>query len=276
MSLKHVHEILNQALENKKAVMTFECVNFEQMAWSIEAAENCGQPVILMLYFDMDFYTAGKHFMAMGKALAEAASVPVGLTYVYANTEELVQKAIDDGFPSICYDPQGATLEEKIQETRKIVALAHAAGVDVSANPGVYEDAAADAVCFAKETGIDAMVAPIVYPDEGNNYNFAPNQHWSEDNVDHIDFAKLKAIFDGCGLPLILHQSYNVSDADLCESRNYGITKVDCGSPFDTACWRAVQKGLEQDCGNSMFALLLEAKPHLMTYLETKIRTAAQ
>lgn len=55
MALSKVSEIMQEAYSEHKAVMCFECVNYEQIAWSIETAEEEKRPVILMLYYDMTF-----------------------------------------------------------------------------------------------------------------------------------------------------------------------------------------------------------------------------
>ena len=70
MALSKVSEIMQEAYSEHKAVMCFECVNYEQIAWSIETAEEEKRPVILMLYYDMTFYTEAREFMQMSIPLA--------------------------------------------------------------------------------------------------------------------------------------------------------------------------------------------------------------
>lgn len=270
MAVKKVNEIMLEAYKEKRAVMCFECVNYEQIAWSIQAAEEECRPVILMLYYDMTFYTSAEIFVKMVEMLAETARIPVGLTYVYANTCELVEMAMEAGFPSICYNPQGKTLEEKIRETQEIVARARPRGVDVVANPGEYgEITAEEAVRFARETGIDGMIAPVVYGDKGNNLHFTESRHWYETNVDYIDFEMLEHIHKGAKIPLVIHRSYNLSPKLLQESLKYGVAKIDNGCPFDTQFYRAAEIAVKTtDCGDSYFALLMNMQEQVKSYLK--------
>lgn len=270
MAVRKVNEIMQEACKEKRAVMCFECVNYEQMAWSIEAAEEEDSPVILMLYYDMTFYTSAEAFLGMAKTLAKAARVSVGITYVYADTCELVEMAMETGFPSVCYNPRGKSLESKIVETREIVDKAHQKGVDVVANPGEYgEITAEEAVRFARETGIDGMIAPVVYGDKGNNLHFTELRHWYETNVDYIDFEILKKIHEGIELPLVIHRSYNLSPKLLQESLEYGVAKIDNGCPFDTQFYRAAEIAIKTtDCGDSYFALLMNMKEQVKSYLK--------
>lgn len=278
MALEKVSTIMQRAYEDKKAVMCFECVNYEQIAWSIRAAEEENCPVLLMLYFDMDYYTPAPMFIQMAKPLVDAAKIPVGMTYVYGETEEMVKQAIAAGFLSVCYNPKSEALEERIAETKRIVEIAHEKGVDVVANPGEYDAITAEeAVRFAKQTGIDGMVAPGVYGSKDNNLNFTELRHWFETNVDYIDFEKLEAIQKGTGLPLVIHRSYNISWEELQRSTEYGVAKIDNGAPFDTQFFRAAQTVLQEiDCGDSYFAMLEFMQAKLMPYLRMCVRKAAK
>lgn len=270
MAVRKVSEIMREAYKEKRAVMCFECVNYEQMAWSIQTAEEENRPVILMLYYDMAFYTSAEMFVKMAETLAKGTRIPVGATYVYANTYELVMTAIEAGFPSLCYNPWGTRLEDKIAETRKIVETAHQKGVDVVANPGEYGDITAEeAVKFACETGIDGMIAPVVYGDKGNNLHFTESRHWYESNVDYIDFEMLEKIHRGIKIPLVIHRSYNISPRQLKRSLQYGVAKVDNGCPFDTQFYHAAEIAIKTtDCGESYFALLMNMQEQVKSYLK--------
>lgn len=274
MALKHVSTILEQAYRKKTAVMCFECVNYEQIMWCIESAEEAEQPVVLMLYYDMTFYTSTSAFIAMAKAVAEAARIPVGLTYVYADEMELVMAAVKDGFPSVCYNPKGDTLQEKIDSTRAVVEAAGAYGVDIAASPGEYGQVTArEAVRFAKESGIAALVAPVVYGHSDNNLNFTELRHWYETNVDLIDEEMLREIHQSLDMPLIIHRANNLSAEEKRKAMGEGVTKFDNGCPMDTAFYRAVKDIAENvDCGESYFALLMEMKERVKRYAFDCIR----
>lgn len=278
MGIHKVSEIIREAYRKKKAVMCFECVNYEQIAWSIEAAEEEKQPVILMLYYDMTFYTPGRLFVQMVESCAREASVPVGLTYVYPNTCELAAEAIYAGFPSICYDPQGEDLGTRIEETKRVVRMAHSHGVDVIANPGEYGKVSSeDVIEFGKQTEIDGMIAPVVYGDKGNNLHFTSVRHWYESNIDYIDFPMLEQIYQGIRIPLVIHRSYNLSVEQLEKSLSYGVAKIDNGCPFDTQFYHAAKLAIGlMDCGESYFALLMNMKEQVKSYLRMCISNVSK
>lgn len=274
MALEHVSTILKQVYQEKTAVMCFECVNYEQIMWCIEAAEEAERPVVLMLYYDMTFYTSTAAFIAMAKAAAEAAKVLVGLTYVYADEMELVMAAVKDGFPSVCYNPRGDTLQKKIDRTRAVVEAASAYGVDVVANPGEYgQITAREAVQFAKESGVAALVVPVVYGHLDNNLKFTELRHWYDTNVDQVDVEMLRDIHQALALPLIIHQANNLSAEERHKAMAEGVTKFDNGCPMDTAFYRAAKDITENvDCGESYFALLMKMKEQVKQYVFDCIR----
>lgn len=274
MALEHVNTILKEAEAGRYGVMCFECVNYEQIRWCIEAAEEEQSDVILMLYYDMTFYISAAEFIAIAKRMAESASVRVGLSYVYADTLELVHQALEAGFPSVCFHPGEETQEERIACTRQAAMLAHEYGADIAAVPGEYGQlTAAQAADFAAQTGIDALVAPVVYGHENNNTNFTPVRHWYDTNVDLVDEAMLRELRSLTQLPLILHRANNLSVEEKHKAIRLGTSKFDNGCPLDTQLYRAARRIMEStDCGESFFAFLMELRQPSVKYIAGCIR----
>lgn len=273
MGIKKVSEILNAEKKAQTGVMCFECVNYEQIAWSVEAAEEQKCPVVIMLYYDMDFYTPIPVFLAMAKSIAEAASVDVGIIYDHVNTLEQAKYAVDQGFPSITFDGSAEGMDKNIEVTREIVEYAHEKGVDVTGVPG--EAASVEEMKqFAENTKIDAMIVPVIYEDEGNNHNFTPECHWFETNKAYIDYEKLEKIAEAVPLPFVLHGGYNVSEEDIAKALVYGITKVDDGCPFDTQYYKEMKKVIEApDTAASIFGCNIRAKDELKKYIVRKMES---
>lgn len=274
MALEHVNTILKEAEAGRYGVMCFECVNYEQILWCIEAAEAERSDVILMLYYDMTFYIQTAEFIAVAKRMAESASVRVGLSYVYADTLELVRQALEAGFPSVCFHPGADTLEERIACTKQATALAHEYGADIAAVPGEYGQLTAEqAADFAAQAGIDALVAPVVYGHENNNTDFTPLRHWYDTNVDLVDEAMLCELRGLTRLPLILHRANNLSAEEKRKAICLGVSKFDNGCPFDTQLYRAARRIMEHtDCGESFFAFLMELRQPSVEYIAGCIR----
>ena len=113
------------------------------------------------------------------------------------------------------------------------------------------------------------MVAPVVHGNKGNNLHFTEIRHWYETNIDYIDFEMLEEISKGIKTPLVIHRSYNLSVEQLQKSLDYGVAKIDNGCPFDTQFYRAAEFAIKTtDCGESYFALLMNMKEQVKSYLK--------
>lgn len=103
---------------------------------------------------------------------AERAPVPVATILDHGRSLEEVVRAIHLGISSVMFDGSCLPNEENVRRTREVVAVAHAAGVDVegelgaipgsavSAEGGGMEAAFTDpgrAVDFVRSTGVDAL-----------------------------------------------------------------------------------------------------------------------
>ena len=275
MGLKQVSDIMEDARRQQKAVMCFECVNYEQIAWVIETAEEQKTPVVLMLYYDMDFYSPIPVFLAMAKELAGRAVIDVGLLYDHADTKELVEEALRNGFGSVMFYHGRAGFEENLRLTREVVRMAESWGADVIGYPG---EAVSPGQCgrFVMETGVRSVIAPVVLEDIHNRHDFDEGCHWSEENKAVIDFDYLQRLKDQTDVPLVLHGAYNVPDEQIRESIRYGISKIDDGCPFDTACYRAVKSVIDSAaCAESLFGCLIRVRERMKPYIRQRLRLAA-
>lgn len=271
MGIKRVSDILREEKRKQTGVMCFECVNLEQIAWSVETAEERKCPVIVMLYYDMDFYTPVPVFLAMAKEIGKRAQVDVGILYDHVNTLKQAEYAVDQGFPSITFDASAEGYAANKELTRQIVEYAHARGADVTGYPG-KEASLEEMVRFAAGTGVDAMIVPVIYEDEGNNHAFTQECHWFETNRAYIDFEKLQGIADAIDLPFVLHGAYNVSDQELVKALAYGVAKVDDGCPFDTRYFREMKRVIEApETAASIFGCNIKVKDGLKEYIAERM-----
>jgi fructose-bisphosphate aldolase class II len=72
----------------------------------------------------------------MMRHLAESVSVPVVVHLDHGYSAEECRVAIDSGFTSVMFDGSRKPLAENIEETARIVAMAHAAGVSCEGEIG--------------------------------------------------------------------------------------------------------------------------------------------
>jgi len=98
MAFEKVSTILKDADARKTAVLAYDCFNYESIAWLVEAGEELGIPVIIMLYPTMMETIPASVFAAITKKMAKTVKIPVGLHLDHCDSYETILGAIRDGF----------------------------------------------------------------------------------------------------------------------------------------------------------------------------------
>ncbi len=144
MALVSMRELLDHAAENGYGIPAFNVNNLEQVQAVMQAADAVGAPVILQASAGARKY-AGEAFI---KHLIQAAietwpHIPLVMHQDHGQSPEVCQGAIDLGFSSVMMDgslqADGKTIADydyNVEVTRKVVDLAHRAGVTVEGELG--------------------------------------------------------------------------------------------------------------------------------------------
>jgi len=238
-------DVLGPALAEGYAVPGLVCLGWEDSRAYVAAAEAERAPVILQAGPGCRDHTPLSILAAMFGHLADEASVPVVLHLDHGYSLEECRQAIDLGFTSVMYDGSRKLLDQNIEETAEITALAHAAGVSCEGEIGFvgYADgehsAGTDpdeAARFARETGVDAMAISI------------GNVHLQQDQVAHLDRAALAAIEALTDLPLVIHGGSGVSVEQRRElAAKSAICKFNIGTELRQAFGHALRAVLDAD-----------------------------
>jgi fructose-bisphosphate aldolase class II len=157
----------------------------------------------------------------------------------------ILREAIELGYHSVMVDGSLLAFEENVEATRRVVALAHDAGIPCEAELGAiaregsgpqmpYEELyrtgmgftnVMDAGRFVKETGCDWLSVAV-----GNIHGAVSaalkdrKKTEARLNLDHLDLLREVA-----GIPLVLHGGSGVRRDDLLAAVKRGITKVNVG-----------------------------------------------
>ncbi|BCJ87644.1 class II fructose-1,6-bisphosphate aldolase [Effusibacillus dendaii] len=250
MAFASFKQVLTDGLKNGYAVGQFNVNNLEFLQAIMETAEEERSPVILGISEGAMKYMNIEYTVAMAKAAAEKASVPVILHLDHGSSYEVVLKCIRAGFSSIMIDASHYPLEENIAKTKQVVDACHAIGIEVEGElgriGGVEDDIAVDdrdatlarpdeAVRLVKETGIDAL-APAIGSAHGM-YKGNPE----------LDFERLQTIRDLTGVPLVLHGGSGIPDEDIRKAISLGVSKINVNTENQVAFTAKVRELLEKD-----------------------------
>lgn len=179
--LVNLKEILEVAEKEQYAIPCINTPNVETLRAVIGAAEELNTPIIIDHAQVHDSVIPIERIGPEMLKYAREAKVPVCVHLDHGSDYNFVLRAIRVGFPSIMYDCSALPYEENVNNVKKFVQFAHAAGITVEAELGVMtssgEDSHGDAESrvltnedikkfftnpeeaksFAEETGCDAL-----------------------------------------------------------------------------------------------------------------------
>lgn len=227
--LVNLKEILKIAEEQKIAIGSFNTPNLTSAKAVISAAEELGQPVIIMhaqVHEEMGLCNM-EEIAPIMLFFAKRAKVPVCVHLDHGTDLDYVKRGLELGFTSVMYDGSTLPTEENVANTQKAVLEAKKTGASVEAEIGsmgaregggggdasIYTDpdAAAD---FVERTGIDALAC--AFGTAHGFYKDAPK----------LDFERLSTIESMINVPIVMHGGSGVSEADYREVIRRGVRKI--------------------------------------------------
>ena len=241
-------EMLEKAKAGHYAVGQFNINNLEWTKSILLTAEELKSPVILGVSEGAGKYMTGfKTVTEMVKAMDEelGITVPVAL-HLDHGTYEGCYKCIKAGFTSIMFDGSHYPIEENIEKTKELVAVAHAMGMSIEAEVGSIggeedgvigkgECADPDECKAIADLGVDMLAAGI-----GNIHGKYP------DNWEGLSFETLDAIQQKTGImPLVLHGGTGIPADMIKKAIDLGVSKINVNTECQLSFAEATRKYIE-------------------------------
>ncbi len=249
MPLATTKEMLQKAQAGRYAVGAFNANNLEYVQAIIEAAEEEKAPVILQASQGAIKYAGLEMIVAMVRASADAVTVPVALHLDHGTDYKQNVRCLRAGFSSLMFDGSSLSFEENVAITRKIVEMAHAAGVPVEAELGKVATAGHvtpeevkalmtdpdEAKRFVEETGVDSLAVAV-----GSVHKMVTQ----EARIDHARVARIREL---TGVPLVLHGASGVTDEGYRAGIAAGICKINIATELNKAFTRGIHEALAKN-----------------------------
>lgn len=244
-SLIPSRDLLEAAMKAGRAVAALNFYNAETLRAHIRAANLLGASLILQTTESTINYLGIDMAVAMAAAAAREIDGSAALHLDHGASFELAERCIAAGYTSVMIDGSKLPFEENIELTRRVVNIAHAAGVSVEGELGHVAQNAdnsditqfftrpEDARQFVEATGVDALAVAI-----GTAHGFYKGEV-------KLDFERLEAIRDAVGnTALVLHGGSGVPDELMKEAIRKGIAKINFGTELKNAFTLAVKESL--------------------------------
>ncbi|MDE5592291.1 MAG: class II fructose-1,6-bisphosphate aldolase, partial [Helicobacter sp.] len=203
--------ILDKANTEGYGVGAFNFVNYEMLSAIFEAANLKNSPIIVQASEGAIKYMGIDMAVGMVKILSmRYPHIPVALHLDHGTTFESCVKAIRAGFTSVMIDASHHPFRENLEMTKKVVEVAHYAGVSVEAELGRL-------MGIEDNISVDEKEACLVNPEEAEEFV-------AESKVDFLapaigtshgafkfkgdpvlDFERLIEVKNRTKIPLVLH-----------------------------------------------------------------------
>ena len=136
MPLVTTKKMFEDAYKGGYAVGAFNVNNMEIIQGITQAAKKLNAPVILQCSAGARKYASHEYLVAMVKAAADQAGLPIALHLDHGPDFETCKSCIDGGFTSVMIDGSHLPYEENVALTKQVVDYAHAHGCVVEGELG--------------------------------------------------------------------------------------------------------------------------------------------
>ncbi len=242
-------EMLNKAKAGKYAVGQFNINNLEWTKAVLLTAQENNSPVILGVSEGAGKYMCGyKTIVGMVNGMLEELNitVPVALHLDHGSYNGALA-CIEAGFSSIMFDGSHYPIEENIQKTKELIAIAEAKGISVEAEVGAIggeedgvvgngEVADPEECKMIADLGVTMLAAGI-----GNIHGKYP-ENWAGLNFDVL--AKIQELTGT--MPLVLHGGTGIPAEMIQEAISLGVSKINVNTECQLAFAAETRKYIEE------------------------------
>lgn len=247
MPLISTGDIVDAAHASGVGCPALNVIQLEHATAIISAAEDRQRPVILQLSQNAVRYHGSLEPIGSAMlAAARAARTPVAVHLDHAESAELVDAALELGFSSVMFDASRQDYAANLRATAAVTRRCHEAGVwveaelgEVGGKDGVHAPGARtdpdEAVRFVAETGVDALAVAV-----GTSHAMLTPEAT-------LDFDLIGRLRSTLPVPLVLHGSSGVDDADLDRAVDAGLTKINIATRLNKEFTAAVREQLRAE-----------------------------
>ncbi|MFD8994692.1 class II fructose-bisphosphate aldolase [Streptomyces abikoensis] len=243
MPLTRTHDLMTAG----GAVMAFNVITIEHAEAIALGAEAAGAPAILQISENAVRFHGGDlaPIAAATAAVARASTARLALHLDHVESADLLHAAHAHDFDSVMFDASKLPYGENVKATAEAARWARERGIWLEAElgrvggkpgdahtPGVRTDPA-EAAAYVADTGVDALAVAV------------GSTHAMTERTATLDHALIKALATTLPVPLVLHGSSGVPDAEIRRAIASGIKKINVGTALNKAYTGAVRAFLE-------------------------------
>lgn len=238
-----VHEAANRG----GAVGAFNVILIEHAeAYSI-GANQAKLPTIFQISQNaVEYHGSLKPIARACQAISEDSDISISVHLDHAEDENLIREALDLGFDSIMFDGSKLDYAANVAKSAELAAACKSYGASIEVElgevggkdgvhaPGVRTNPA-EAKAFVEATGVDLLAVAV------------GSSHAMTTRDAALDFELIKELAAAVPVPLVLHGSSGVSDADIQTAVKSGMRKINIATHLNHVFTNQVRGALEAD-----------------------------
>ncbi|MEU9131588.1 class II fructose-bisphosphate aldolase [Kitasatospora sp. NPDC048540] len=253
MPVARTADLLAAAVAERRGLPAFNVITLEHAEAIAAGAERAGTPAVLQISQNAVAFHGGR-LLPLARACAEvaaAARVPLSLHLDHVEDPDLLRAAPGAGFSSAMFDASALPHAENVKATAEAAAWAHRHGLHLEAElgrvggkdgepplgphaPGARTDPD-EAAAYVADTGVDALAVAV------------GSSHAMTTRSAALDHPLIRRLAGAVPVPLVLHGSSGVPDAELAAAVAAGMVKINIGTALNLAFTPAVRRHLAAD-----------------------------
>ncbi|MDK1727898.1 ketose-bisphosphate aldolase [Dellaglioa algida] len=250
--LYNMADLLSVAYENNFAVGSYNVANSEFVEVVIEAAEKKNAPAIIQIHPN-ELGLIGENFIAYVRQAIDRTKIPMAIHVDHGATLADCVRGIHNGYSSVMIDASSKPWDENVALTKKVVEVAHAAGVSVEAELGtigsnelstenngvnkiMYTDPD-DAKKFVELTGVDTLAVAI-----GTRHG-----QYSHVEKPELRMDLLAKINEAVNIPLVLHGGSDNKDSEIGKAYQHGVAKINLSTDMKLAFMEQLRQNFKDN-----------------------------
>ncbi len=273
-------EIFNQLEQQNKAIGQFNVSDSNQLKGVMKAVERFNCPVIIGLSEGEREFFGLNQIRCLVDSYKKDFNLEIFISADHSKSFESVKAAFDAGFDYIHFDGSNLSLEENIEQTKKIVdyvkscnkdafvegELGYLRGVSkiqekVELSPEDFTKPA-EVERFIAETGVDSLAIAI-----GNFHGIALKSE------EKLDISRLKEIKDSASrIFLVLHGASGIKDEDIFQAIKSGIRKININTELRVAYSDTLKKTLNATAETTPYKNFAPAIEAIKNQVEKKLK----
>lgn len=283
--MKSLRDIIQDAESRKVAIGHFNISDLIALKAIFEAARELGVPVMIGTSESEAGFLDRKEAVALIKTLREEHQFPIFLNSDHTHSLEEVKKAVEAGYDEILFDAGKLPFAENIRKTKEVVEYIKSINPDIvvegeigyigSASKMLSEipegvslrpedfTSPEQAAQFVQETKVD-LLAPAV----GNIHGML-----GVGKDPDLDIARIQAIRQAAGVPLVLHGGSGNKDSDFLAAIEAGVAIIHINTEIRVAWREGLEKGLGDHPGEiAPYKVLPEAVDAVKAVVRARLK----